>query len=77
MIYLGTQLLPLICSCFFVVVVKFKAKDYNRITSILFYSASHKSTTSTNLHASDICQLRISVTTGAHSSQFHVLAMLF
>jgi len=36
MIYLGTQLLLLRCSCFFVIAVKLKAKDYTRITSILF-----------------------------------------
>jgi len=77
MTYLGTQLLPFKCSCFFVIAVKLKAKDYNRITSILFYSASNESTTPTNLHSSDICQLRISVATGAPSSQFHALAMLF
>jgi len=36
MIYLGTQFLLLRCSCFFVIAVNSKAKDYTRITSILF-----------------------------------------
>lgn len=35
MIYLGTQLLLLRYSCFFVIAMKLKAKDDNRITSIV------------------------------------------
>lgn len=70
MIHVGTHLLLLRCSCFFVIAVKLKAKDYNRTTSIFFLSTSCKSTSTTNMHFSDIFHLWISVATALRPHNF-------